>query len=38
MFMSDHMWDFWDRNIKRVLQWLPIKQRLDDYKPQFVVK
>ena len=35
---GDHTWDFWDRNIKRVLQWLPIKQRLDDYKPQFVVK
>lgn len=22
-----HTWDFWDRNIKRTLDWLPIKQR-----------
>lgn len=35
---GDHTWDFWDRNIKRVLQWLPLKQRLDGYTPSFVVK
>lgn len=25
---GSHDWDFWDRNIQRVLEWLPIRQQL----------
>lgn len=32
-----HVWDFWDRNIERGLKWLPIKQRMEDYKQTFRV-
>ena len=32
-----HTWDFWDRNIKRTLDWLPIKQRIEGGTPQFIV-
>ncbi len=33
-----HTWDFWDRNIKRVVsEWLPVKQRLNGYTQSFIV-
>ncbi len=32
-----HTWDFWDRNIKRTLDWLPIKQRIEGYTQSFIV-
>lgn len=35
---GDHVWEFWDRNIKKVLDWLPLKQRIKGYKQQLVIK
>lgn len=32
-----HTWDFWDRNIQRALDWLPIKQRAAKDERDFVV-
>jgi S-formylglutathione hydrolase FrmB len=32
-----HIWNYWDRNIKRVLDWLPIKQRDNSYEQKFIV-
>ncbi|MDD5921564.1 MAG: alpha/beta hydrolase family protein [Eubacteriales bacterium] len=32
-----HTWDFWDRNIKRALDKMPIKQRLLGHKQEFTV-
>jgi S-formylglutathione hydrolase FrmB len=28
---GDHVWNYWDRNIKKVLEWLPIRQRDPNY-------
>lgn len=36
--MANHVWEFWDRNIKKVLDWLPLKQRIKGYKQQLVIK
>ncbi len=32
-----HTWEFWDRNIKRALDWLPITQRIEQYEQRFIV-
>ncbi|MDR1740313.1 MAG: esterase family protein [Synergistaceae bacterium] len=33
---GDHVWSFWDRNIQKVLDWLPIKQRDKGYVQKFI--
>ena len=32
-----HTWDFWDRNIKRTVEWMPVKQRIQGYSQSFIV-
>ncbi len=34
---GSHTWSFWDRNVQRVLEWLPLKQRLEGYQQSFIV-
>jgi len=33
---GSHVWNYWDRNIKKVLEWLPIKQRDEGYEQKFI--
>ncbi len=32
-----HVWDFWDRNILRAVNKMPVKQRLREYSQTFIV-
>jgi S-formylglutathione hydrolase FrmB len=34
---GSHVWSYWDRNIKKVLEWLPVKQRDESYEQKFIV-
>lgn len=34
---GSHVWSFWDRNIQRAIEWMPVKQRLKGYAQSFIV-